>query len=404
MRGIWKPGSNLIYRLICVLAIWTPLYRSKCENTTNASSNAESTSVITTLTTDISSTYQSLPASTSTSISNTAITSNRMASSPNTSYVSTSYDNTSTSVTIASTSTETNVSSTEITVTSITTSAATNSTVNVTNMTATIITSPAATTNATISNTSFVNCEVWNTTLKNNTKDRDECQPIKVNKTDIIAEEWTNVTIQSNFTIPHCNKVIWIRHYNRTTHGNYFPIQYRRPFIRSALYSLEICGQTYTHSLLHLYDLCISCDNGTLHLYGVNTTHSGRYTARCHTYEYHSNHGKHEDKNFNLIINPRNNTNYTNDIWICPQPTKDETQADNQSKEKHLTTTDNSPSHKPNHYSRTSHRSAWTVTLLCIACILLFFFRRFFNKKYRTLDDTVSESEFIVRYNPEHED
>ncbi|AHJ85261.1 membrane protein RL12 [Human betaherpesvirus 5] len=399
MHGIWKPGSNLIYRWIYVLTIWTPLYRSKCENTANSSSTAESTSIITTtLTTDLSSTYQISSASTSTPISNTATTSTLITSNPNTSYVFTSY-NTST---ILSTSTETNVGSTEINVTSMNTSATSNVTSNVTEIKVTTVTIiPTVITNTTISNTS-VSCEMFNTTI-NNTQDRDECKPIKVNKTDIKAEEWTNVTIQSNFTIPHCHKVVWIRQYNLTTHGDYFPTRYKRPFVKGALYSREICGHTYTHNLLHSYDLCISCDNGTLHLYGVNTTHSGRYTARCHIYE-HNNHGTHEDKNFNLIIYPRNNTNNTNGIWICPRPTKDEAQENNQSEEKHLTTTDNSVSHKRNHYPRTSHRSAWTVTLLCVACILLFFFRRLFNKKYRMLDDTVSESEFIVRYNPEHED
>ncbi|AKI09571.1 membrane RL1 protein2 [Human betaherpesvirus 5] len=400
MRGIWKPGSNLIYRLIYVLTIWTPLYRSKCENTTNSSSTAESTSIITTtLTTDLSSTYQISSAPTSTPISNTAITSTLITSNPNTSYVFTSY-NTST---ILSTSTETNVGSTEINVTSMNTSATSNVTSNVTEIKVTTVTIiPTVITNTTISNTS-VSCEMFNTTL-NNTQDRDECKPIKVNKTDIKAEEWTNVTIQSNFTIPHCHKVVWIRQYNLTTHGDYFPTRYKRPFVKGALYSREICGHTYTHNFLHSYDLCISCDNGTLHLYGVNTTHSGRYTARCHIYEHHNNHGNYNDKNFNLIIYPRNNTNNTNGIWICPRPTKDEAQENNQGEEKHLTTTDNSVSHKRNHYPRTSHRSAWTVTLLCVACILLFFCRRLFNKKYRILDDTVSESEFIVRYNPEHED
>lgn len=60
---------------------------------------------------------------------------------------------------------------------------------------------------------------------------------------------------------------------------------------------------------------------------------------------------------------------------------------------------------KTGHYdiSHGTH-TTWALILICIACMLLFFVRRAFNKKYRPLRDDISESSFVVQYHPEHED
>ncbi|AHJ82400.1 membrane protein RL12 [Human betaherpesvirus 5] len=221
---------------------------------------------------------------------------------------------------------------------------------------------------------------------------------IRVKATEITAEEGNNVTIRANSTWS-CPLVTWIRHYNLTTHGHHiYPYVHRQTNHRHKILTSHIICHPDRSPATPYHDLCRSCNKTELHLYDLNTTNSGRYSRRC----YKDYNGPYEDENFRLIVKPRNGTdNYT--IPVCPKSSNSE----NDDEYDYTASTIRNANHRhKTNYRDSSHitRTTWTVTLICIACVLLFFARRAFNKKYHQLQDDISESHFIVYYNPEHED
>ncbi|ACS91938.1 membrane protein RL12 [Human betaherpesvirus 5] len=231
-----------------------------------------------------------------------------------------------------------------------------------------------------------------------------DIETIPVKSTSLTAEEGTNITIHGNDTWD-CPDVVWYRHYNWSTHGHHiYPNTHYKTLIhrRKILTSHPICYSDRSSPTAY-HDLCRSCNKTELRLYDLNTTNSGRYSRRCYKQYHHQ--GPHEDENFGLTVNPRNNTdNYT--IPVCPRYVETQSQEDEQDDDYTLSTTiNNNLMRKTGHYdiSHGTH-TTWALILICIACMLLFFVRRALNKKYRPLRDDISESSLVVQYHPEHED
>ncbi|AKI24651.1 membrane protein RL12 [Human betaherpesvirus 5] len=295
------------------------------------------------------------------------------------------------------------------TYTNTTISSFTNVTPNATSSYSTTIT-VTVTSNETLhnvsANTSFMstpwptNCNATTDTTYNLTNSSNACHTdttiIRFKETNTTGIEGSNVTIKGNSTW-HCRSVTWVRHYNRSTHGHH--LGYRRNQYKSTiLTSHTICHSHHQYPTSY-HDLCRSCNNTELHLYDLNTTNSGRYSRRCFIHDYFTGH--HEDENFYLFIKPRAEYNYTKITDTTPVCYRTNTNSENDLSN----TYKNNTHHKRNrHHNSQRSRTIWTIVLICIACLVLFFARRAFNKKYHMLQDTVSESEFIVRYNPEHED
>ncbi|ACS92103.1 membrane protein RL12 [Human betaherpesvirus 5] len=263
-----------------------------------------------------------------------------------------------------------------------------------------------STNTALISTPWLTNCSATTYTTYNRTNSSNACHTettiIRFKETNTTGIEGSNVTIKGNSTWD-CLSVAWIRHYNRSTHGHH--LGHRKNAHTQSWYWLRILtSHTVCHSqherpsLYH--DLCRSCNNTELHLYDLNITNSGRYSRRCFKENYFTGH--HEDENFYLLVTPKNHTEAINATFVCPRYNTD---IENEDREKGSQHTNNTHHHKRNLYhSSQRSRTVWTIVLVCMACIVLFFARRAFNKKYHMLQDTVSESEFIVRYHTEHED
>ena len=382
------------------------LQKGKCNNTTaNTSMSTALTSLIPT--TQLSSTLETTGMSTTTFTSSTnastGFTTNSVKSTDGSSTISTRPIQTSTTnATVMTTSPNSDINSstqhvTHSTVTLQTTSLSTNTTIMV-NVTENV-------------STPLPICSSSNNTL-NDTSNNHTCyhENNTISKEPEIllyAVQGDNITITHNLTTTSCYKQAWLRHFNVSTHG-----KYTHPGIRNGKYhnhSLKILHsrvlcEWQTNYLKHHYDLCFTCDqNLSLSLYGLNFTHSGKYSFRCYINGYPSE----QNQNFNLQVHPRNNTNGTHvNPWICEEPKHEWDTSHKPTSHKDDTTTSTNHLYRYNNHSNTSHgrRTTWTLALICVACILLFFVRRALNKKYHPLSDDISESEFIVRYNPEHED
>lgn len=382
------------------------LQKGKCNNTTaNTSMSTALTSLIPT--TQLSSTLETTGMSTTTFTSSTnastGFTTNSVKSTDGSSTISTRPIQTSTTnATVMTTSPNSDINSstqhvTHSTVTLQTTSLSTNTTIMV-NVTENV-------------STPLPICSSSNNTL-NDTSNNHTCyhENNTISKEPEIllyAVQGDNITITHNLTTTSCYKQAWLRHFNVSTHG-----KYTHPGIRNGKYhnhSLKILHsrvlcEWQTNYLKHHYDLCFTCDqNLSLSLYGLNFTHSGKYSFRC----YINGHPSEQNQNFNLQVHPRNNTNGTHvNPWICEEPKHEWDTSHKPTSHKDDTTTSTNHLYRYNNHSNTSHgkHTTWTLALICVACILLFFVRRALNKKYHPLSDDISESEFIVRYNPEHED
>lgn len=393
-------------QIICMFIIFWILQKGKCNNTTaNTSMSTALTSLIPT--TQLSSTLETTGMSTTTFTSSTnastGFTTNSVKSTDGSSTISTRPIQTSTTnATVMTTSPNSDINSstqhvTHSTVTLQTTSLSTNTTIMV-NVTENV-------------STPLPICSSSNNTL-NDTSNNHTCyhENNTISKEPEIllyAVQGDNITITHNLTTTSCYKQAWLRHFNVSTHG-----KYTHPGIRNGKYhnhSLKILHsrvlcEWQTNYLKHHYDLCFTCDqNLSLSLYGLNFTHSGKYSFRCYINGYPSE----QNQNFNLQVHPRNNTNGTHvNPWICEEPKHEWDTSHKPTSHKDDTTTSTNHLYRYNNHSNTSHgrRTTWTLALICVACILLFFVRRALNKKYHPLSDDISESEFIVRYNPEHED
>ncbi|AHV83962.1 membrane protein RL12 [Human betaherpesvirus 5] len=393
-------------QIICMFIIFWILQKGKCNNTTaNTSMSTALTSLIPT--TQLSSTLETTGMSTTTFTSSTnastGFTTNSVKSTDGSSTISTRPIQTSTTnATVMTTSPNSDINSstqhvTHSTVTLQTTSLSTNTTIMV-NVTENV-------------STPLPICSSSNNTL-NDTSNNHTCyhENNTISKEPEIllyAVQGDNITITHNLTTTSCYKQAWLRHFNVSTHG-----KYTHPGIRNGKYhnhSLKILHsrvlcEWQTNYLKHHYDLCFTCDqNLSLSLYGLNFTHSGKYSFRC----YINGHPSEQNQNFNLQVHPRNNTNGTHvNPWICEEPKHEWDTSHKPTSHKDDTTTSTNHLYRYNNHSNTSHgrHTTWTLALICVACILLFFVRRALNKKYHPLSDDISESEFIVRYNPEHED
>ncbi|APA45167.1 membrane protein RL12 [Human betaherpesvirus 5] len=395
MRTQHRRRSKSSYtQIICMFIIFWILQKGKCNNTTaNTSMSTALTSLIPT--TQLSSTLETTGMSTTTFTSSTntstGFTTNSVKSTDGSSTISTRPIQTSTTnATVMTTSPNSDINSstqhvTHSTVTLQTTSLSTNTTIMV-NVTENV-------------STPLPICSSSNNT--NNTISKEP-------ETLLYAVQGDNITITHNLTTTSCYKQAWLRHFNVSTHG-----KYTHPGIRNGKYhnhSLKILHsrilcEWHTNYLKHHYDLCFTCDrNLSLSLYGLNFTHSGKYSFRC----YKTGHPSEQNQNFNLQIHPRNNTNGTHvNPWVCEEPKHEwDTSHKPTNYEDNTATSSIDHLYRYNNHSNTSHgrRTTWTLALICVACILLFFVRRALNKKYHPLSDDISESEFIVRYNPEHED
>ncbi|AKI12907.1 membrane RL1 protein2 [Human betaherpesvirus 5] len=393
----WNKSSYT--QIICMFIIFWILQKSKCNNTTiaNTSTSITPTSLIST--TQLTSTLQT------TEMSTTMFTSSNGNVNTSTGFTASSVKGTDVTSTISAISTQT--STTNVTVITTSPNGDTNSsTQHVTDSTVTLKTISLSTNTTTMVNanenvtTPLPTCSSPNST--NNTISKEP-------ETLLEAAQGDNITITHNLTITSCYKTAWLRHFNISTHG-----KYTHPNIRNGKYynhSLKILHsrilcEWHTNYLKHHYDLCFTCDrNLSLSLYGLNFTHSGKYSFRC----YKTGHPSEQNQNFNLQIHPRNNTNGTHvDPWVCEEPKHEWDTSPHKPTNYEDNTATSSIDHlyRYNNHSNTSHgrRTTWTLALICVACILLFFVRRALNKKYHPLSDDISESEFIVRYNPEHED
>nr|AEI84610.1 RL12 protein [Human betaherpesvirus 5] len=393
-------------QIICMFIIFWILQKGKCNNTTaNTSMSTALTSLIPT--TQLSSTLETTGMSTTTFTSSTnastGFTTNSVKSTDGSSTIPTRPIQTSTTnATVMTTSPNSDINSstqhvTHSTVTLQTTSLSTNTTIMV-NVTENV-------------STPLPICSSSNNTL-NDTSNNHTCyhENNTISKEPEIllyAVQGDNITITHNLTTTSCYKQAWLRHFNVSTHG-----KYTHPGIRNGKYhnhSLKILHsrvlcEWQTNYLKHHYDLCFTCDqNLSLSLYGLNFTHSGKYSFRCCI----NGHPSEQNQNFNLQVHPRNNTNGTHvNPWICEEPKHEWDTSHKPTSHKDDTTTSTNHLYRYNNHSNTSHgrHTTWTLALICVACILLFFVRRALNKKYHPLSDDISESEFIVRYNPEHED
>lgn len=407
MRTQHRQRSKSSYtQIICMFIILWILQKGKCNNTTaNTSMSTALTSLIPT--TQLSSTLETTGMSTTTFTSSTntstGFTTNSVKSTDGSSTISTRPIQTSTTnATVMTTSPNSDINSstqhvTHSTVTLQTTSLSTNTTIMV-NVTENVSTPLPI---CSSSNNTF------NGTSNNHTCYHENNTISKEPETLLYAVQGDNITITHNLTTTSCYKQAWLRHFNVSTHG-----KYTHPGIRNGKYhnhSLKILHsrvlcEWQTNYLKHHYDLCFTCDqNLSLSLYGLNFTHSGKYSFRCYINGYPSE----QNQNFNLQVHPRNNTNGTHvNPWICEEPKHEWDTSHKPTSHKDDTTTSTNHLYRYNNHSNTSHgrRTTWTLALICVACILLFFVRRALNKKYHPLSDDISESEFIVRYNPEHED
>ncbi|ACZ80254.1 membrane protein RL12 [Human betaherpesvirus 5] len=403
-------------QITCMFIIFWILQKSKCNNTTiaNTSTSITLTSLISTA--QLTSTLQT------TGMSTTTFTSSDVNANTSTGFTASSAKSTDVISTISTIPTQTSTINATVMTTSpnggmnlstqhiisstatsqATTSLPINTTTMVTNTTQNIST-PLPTCSS--SNSTFNDTSNNRTCHENSTISQES-------ETLLKAIQGDNITIIHNLTTTSCYKTAWLRHFNISTHR-----KYTHPNIKSGkfsnhslkiLHSRVLC-EWQTHYLKHHYDLCFTCDqNLSLSLYGLNFTHSGKYSFRC----YKSGHPSEQNQNFNLQVHPRNNTNETHvNPWICEEPKHEwdtlAATSDKPTSHKDDTTTSSTDHlYRYNNHSNTSHgrRTTWTLVLICIACILLFFVRRALNKKYHPLRDDISESEFIVRYNPEHED
>ncbi|AAM00652.1 membrane protein RL12 [Panine betaherpesvirus 2] len=241
--------------------------------------------------------------------------------------------------------------------------------------------------NSTESITATSSCNTANTTFDNTTIST----AIQTTTTEIVIKAvWTtvhgkeseNVTLHVNSTFQNCTRTVWNHPYNITIHK-----------MRKENKPHTLCEASSGHSVKHNHHkLCLQCTPKNLTLFDLMVNHSGKYIAECDDGQNHAQQG------FILTVNATHITNYTR---VC-QPDKD------------TVTTRPISTHLFNqnysyqgHYpgaSANSHRGAMAVGLFLMACVLLFFARRVYKKKYRPLRDDVSESEFVVRYTPEHED
>ncbi|AFR54831.1 membrane RL1 protein2 [Human betaherpesvirus 5] len=385
----WNKSSYT--QIICMFIIFWILQKSKCNNTTIANTSTPITPTSLISTTQLASTNTFTSSNVTENTSTEAITSSVK----------------STDVSSIST-TPTTTSMTNATVMTISPNGGINSSIqHVTNNTVTLQTTISTNTtiiiNTTENSTPFSNCSSPNSTLST---------MLQESETLLNAAQGENITIKHNLTITSCYKTAWLRHFNISTHGKYTHSKIKNGryynYSLKILHSRTLC-ESQTHYLKHHYDLCFTCDhNFSLSLYGLNFTHSGKYSFRCYKYDHPSE----QNQNFNLQVHPRNDTNGTDvNPWICEEPkhewkTLAATSRKPTSHKNYTTTSSTDHLYRHNNHSNTSHsrRTTWTLVLICIACILLFFVRRALNKKYHPLRDDISESEFIVRYNPEHED
>ncbi|AHJ85934.1 membrane protein RL12 [Human betaherpesvirus 5] len=413
MRVACRRPHHLTYRHTAyTIIIFYILHRVTCNSTTtNTASITSSNTASTTFVTSVFSTpnpnkstvsHAFATSQTSTIGNMTNVTSGLSTATTVHSTFNTSYNNASSTITI----TESVSTDNATTISSFTTV-----TPNATSYNTTITASYNVSTNSTVFTMSMplvTNCSVA-TNAYNLTNSSNACHTkteiIRFKETNATGIEGGNVTIKGNYTW-NCSSVSWVRHYNLSTHG--YHLGYRQNVYTQYYYrwlriltSHTICHSPHQNPTSY-HDLCRSCNNTELYLYDLNTTNSGRYSRRCFKEDHLKGH--HEDENFYLFVTPRNETNHTeiiNITFVCPR-TNTNTKNKNEEQSQHTNSTHHHK-HNPHHSSQRS-RTVWTIMLICVACLLLFFGRRAFNKKYQMLHDTVSESEFIVRYNPEHED
>nr|UBQ34194.1 membrane protein RL12 [Human betaherpesvirus 5] len=416
MRVACRRPHHLTYRHTAyTIIIFYILHRVTCNSTTtntasitspNTASTTFVTSVFSTPNNNTSTTPHTSVTSQASTIGNiTNVTSDlstftTVYSTFNTSYANIS--NTAATTELISTNTNTILSFTNVTANA---TSSYNTTITVT-ITSDETSHNVSTNTALISTPWLTNCSATTYTTYNRTNSSNACHTettiIRFKETNTTGIEGSNVTIKGNSTWD-CLSVAWIRHYNRSTHGHH--LGHRKNAHTQSWYWLRILtSHTVCHSqherpsLYH--DLCRSCNNTELHLYDLNITNSGRYSRRCFKENYLTGH--HEDENFYLLVTPKNHTEAINATFVCPRYNTD---IENEDREKGSQHTNNTHHHKRNLYhSSQRSRTVWTIVLVCMACIVLFFARRAFNKKYHMLQDTVSESEFIVRYHTEHED
>lgn len=406
MRTQHRRRSKSSYtQIICMFIIFWILQKGKCNNTTaNTSMSTALTSLIPTtqLSSTLGTTGMSTTTFTSSTNTSTGFTTNSVKSTDGSSISTRPIQTSTTNATVMTTSPNSDINSstqhvTHSTVTLQTTSLSTNTTIMV-NVTENVSTPLPI---CSSSNNTF------NDTSNNHTCYHENNTISKEPETLLYAVQGDNITITHNLTTTSCYKQAWLRHFNVSTHG-----KYTHPGIRNGKYhnhSLKILHsrvlcEWQTNYLKHHYDLCFTCDqNLSLSLYGLNFTHSGKYSFRCYINGYPSE----QNQNFNLQVHPRNNTNGTHvNPWICEEPKHEWDTSHRPTSHKDDAITSTNHLYRYNNHSNTSHgrRTTWTLALICVACILLFFVRRALNKKYHPLSDDISESEFIVRYTPEHED
>ena len=415
MRVDRQKRNNFTYRqTVYIILIFYLVYRGKCNSTDTNNSTSTSDSIVSDTsvysTPNLPSTFfTTLDTSTGSQISTASNTISSTTNTLDASSITTL--NTSTNTTSYTASTLTALSSTH-TNSPILSNNATLYTTSLDNTTTDITSSESLINASTIHNTTYshvtsiaVNCTVAaNETNNSSSKNcQQDIGTICVKSTTLTAEEGKNITIQGNSTW-NCPNVVWYRHYNWSTHGHHiYPNRrYQTPTYRhKILTSHPICHPDVSSPAVY-HDLCRSCNKTELRIYDLNTTNSGRYSRRC--YKEYNHDGPHEDENFGLTVNPRNDTdNHTTPL--CPRYVGTQSEEDEEDDDYTLSTITNNNMRKTSHRD-ISHgtRTTWALTLICIACILLFFVRRALNKRYRPLRDDISESNFVVRYHPEHED